>query len=426
MTWQFPVSEFSFAERTFSNGMWAGCREVEGPDLYLILLFRAGRAYDPEGLQGISHLLEHMVPRAKTGVNARAIGDELEMRSGRTPFLSTSYEFLDIRLRFPKERCREILELLVECLVRRAFRVSDLEEEKKIILSEISSAEDTHMAQFFRQNRKLIYGDHVYGQPVGGESPVVRGFSVTDLQSWAETVLRGPNLTLALAGGLPVESLFQAVEEVFGALPGGEPLSPGPAYHAMIPDMDGGHVLGVYDLPRVTRSMEMIFRSPGTISEDFPIANFLFAYLDSGTTSRLFRAFRGENPLCYNFGISVEAPRKCRGDHFSIYAADYPPGRAEEIVAIISREIDDLREGRIEEDRLGHLRNISLLRFYEEWFERLPDRAHAIVNSRITGMKIEEYYNRLTGLQPSDLAAFARKYLHRALIVEIRPPSEAA
>jgi predicted Zn-dependent peptidase len=90
MSWQFPESEFSFIEHTCPNGIWVGCREVAGPDLYLILLFRAGRAYDPEGLQGISHLLEHMVLRTRVGGSPRAIGDELERISGRTPFLSTS------------------------------------------------------------------------------------------------------------------------------------------------------------------------------------------------------------------------------------------------------------------------------------------------------------------------------------------------
>jgi len=183
-----------------------------------------------------------------------------------------------------------------------------------------------------------------------------------------------PNLSIALVGGSPAESLLLAVEDAFEKLAGGEPVCPGPSYTSPLPAMTGDHIWGVYDLPRVTRSIEMIFRSPGTLSLDFPLANFLFAYLDSGTTSRLFRAFRGENPLCYNFGISVEAPRKCLAEHFSIYAADYPRGRAPEVIQLINREVDDLREGRIERDRLEHLRNVMLMRFYEEWFERLPDR----------------------------------------------------
>jgi predicted Zn-dependent peptidase len=423
MTWQFPESEFSFEERTCSNGMWAGCREVPGPDLYLILLFRAGRAYDPEGLQGISHLLEHMVMRTCAAGRSETIGDELERLSGRTPFLSTSYEFLDIRLRFPRELCREVLELIYQSFSRRSFEASDLEEEKKILLSEISSSEETLMAKFFRENRKLIYGNHVYAEPVGGESAVVREFSLEDLSSWAEAVLRGPNLTIAMVGGAPVESMFRCIEEVFGRLPGGMPVPHAPTYLRPIPELSGDHVRGNYDLPRVTRSLEMVFRSPGTLSRDFPLANFLFAYLDSGTTSRLFRAFRGDNPLCYNFGISVEAPRKCLAEHFSIYAADFPPGRSPEVVAIINREIDDLMKGRIEEDRLEHLRNVMLLRFYEEWYERLPDRAHAIVNSRISGMTIRDYYDGLLRLQSSDLAAFARRYLRKALTVEIQAPS---
>ncbi len=415
-------SQFSFEQYLFPNGLWMGYREVPGADLSLILLFRAGRAYDPEALPGITHLLEHLLLKGTEKRLSSEISHLFETLSGRTPFLSTSYELIDFRLRFPAESLREVLSLLREILQFRAYQPADVEEEKQIIQREIAGAEETPLAQFLRENRKLIYGDHVYTEPVGGLSEKIASFSSDDVSHWADAVMRGPNIDVILVGGCPADEMRTAMEESLALLPGGEALRPTPQYYHDIPSICNKRIKGYYHLPRISRSVEMVFRAPGVMSGDFPIAGFLFSYMDTGNGSRLFKVFREERQICYNFGISCESPRKWRAEHFSVYAADYPPGMADVVLDILQKEIDALRRGDIDEKRLLLIKNMMLLRFYEDWLERLQDRAYAIANARISGMSIEEYFDCLLQLESADLVRFAEKYLDFSLIVEIEVP----
>ena len=418
-----PFSEeFHFERFSLPNGVWLGCTRTKGPDCCIILLFRAGRAYDPEHLPGLSHLLEHMLLKGFPGMAESSIMNEFERLSGRNPFLSTTFEFIDFRLRFPAAAIREVLALVAGIFSGHSFQEADLDDEKRIIVTEIAGSEESPLSQFYRMLRKRIYGSQVYGEPVGGTTETVKSFTIEDIRKWASSVLRGPNLSVALAGGLPAQVLRDAVEESLGSLQGGSPIEPGQAYGVPIPGPPHERISASYQLPRFSRSMELYFSAPGIISPDFPLANLLFSYLDSGGASRLFRAFRQDNCLCYNFGISCESPRKCRGDHFSIYAIDYPAGTAPRVEQIILREIEALREGNIDEERLEMLKNNVLKRFYENWYERVQDRVLAIINERLSGMTMKDYYERILTLQAVDLTAFAEKYLGSAMTVELNSP----
>jgi|GEM_PF-2090071 len=415
-------SHFSFQQYRFTNGAWLGCREVPGADLSIILLFNAGRAYDPDDLPGLTHLLEHLLLKGTGKRPSSELARLFETMTGRAPFLSTSYELIDFRIRFPSESLRDVLSLLAEILQFRDYSAVDVEEEKQIVARELAGAEETPLARFNRGNRRLIYGSHVYSEPVGGLSEKISEYTAGDVSGWADDVLRGPNLDMIVVGGLPAEEIQAAIGGSLALLPGGEPLRPSRQYEVDIPRIEGGRIMGHYHLPRISRSVEMVFRAPGVMSRDFPVAGFLFSYLDAGNGSRLFRAFREERQLCYNFGISCESPRKWLAEHFSLYAADYPPGMADEVLGILQNEIDALRSGDIDEGRVLLIKNMMLLRFYEDWLERLQDRAFAIANARISGMSIEEYFDCLLNLGCDDLKRFAGSYLDNPLIVEIEAP----
>jgi zinc protease len=182
-----------------------------------VLLLGAGAGRDPEGKEGLAHLVEHLA--------FRALDDEGRSRTERFNALSASYngwtnaEETGYVAAVPSLRADALLEIfqgLVEEPLRgvdeAAFRVERnvVEHERRL------RSENGYPFEVFARLNEALYGATYFGKPVGGTAASLSRLTLADAVEFAARHYRPEHMTLLVAGVPPSDA--EALERVLGGV----------------------------------------------------------------------------------------------------------------------------------------------------------------------------------------------------------------
>ena len=109
---------------------------------------RSASAHEPRPKMGVSHLLEHMVFKGTERRRAQDIALALESRGGSLEAY-TSRDTTSFQARVLDTDLPRALDVLTDLVRHPVLRTSDLELERKVVLEEINTVEDTPDDQVF-------------------------------------------------------------------------------------------------------------------------------------------------------------------------------------------------------------------------------------------------------------------------------------
>jgi len=157
---------------------------------------------------GVSHLLEHMVFKGTESRSARDIALELEVRGGGLDAY-TSRDHTSYQARVLDEDLPRALDVLTDLVRNPALRDGDLELERKVVLEEISSVDDTPDDLVFELHTKAMWPDHPYGFSILGTRETVSDLDTADLRDLHGRTYHPRNVVIAAAGNLNHELLLK-------------------------------------------------------------------------------------------------------------------------------------------------------------------------------------------------------------------------
>ncbi|HYT84163.1 MAG TPA: pitrilysin family protein [Gemmatimonadales bacterium] len=173
---------------------------------------RTASAHEPRPKMGVSHLLEHMVFKGTERRSAQEIALALEARGGSldayTSRDSTAYHARVLDADLPRA-----LDVITDLVRRPLLRDADLELERKVILEEISTVDDTPDDLVFDLVYQTLWPEHAYGYQILGTRDTVGALSTDDLKQLHERAYFPGNSVIAAAGNLEHEKLLQLVAE---------------------------------------------------------------------------------------------------------------------------------------------------------------------------------------------------------------------
>jgi len=188
------ISESIPAVRSISIGLWIDI----------------GSRDEPEGLDGVSHFIEHMVFKGTASRSPLDIVSYIESVGGvinaftsreNTCFLA---KIIDIQL--PRA-----VEILADLVFNAKFDQGDISKEKKIVIDEINEVKDTPsdlVHDFFAQS---IFGNHALGKPILGTSKTVRALSRSKILGFLQANYQRPKMLVVASGNLKHEELVELV-----------------------------------------------------------------------------------------------------------------------------------------------------------------------------------------------------------------------
>jgi predicted Zn-dependent peptidase len=254
---------------------------------------KTASAHEPRDKMGVSHLLEHMVFKGTERRTAQDIAVALESRGGALDAY-TGRDHTTYQARMLDADLPLAVDLLTDIVRRPLLRDTDLALERKVVLEEIATVEDTPDDLVFDLHAAALWPGHSYGYRILGTRETVAALTAADLKALHHGTYLPRQLVFAAAGHLDHD-------EVLGLLAraGWFDVEPGPAQSAV-------------GVPAASRGEQRVVREGAQVHLVFGTETFRYGdarrhalvlistIFGSGMSSRLFQKVREERGLAYS------------------------------------------------------------------------------------------------------------------------------
>ena len=321
----------------------------------------AGSRDEPPPISGSSHFLEHLLFKGTAGRSARDIAEAFDAVGGELNAY-TAKEYTTYYARVRDHDLPLALDHLSDMVQHSLIRGADVDGERAVILEEINVHEDTPDELVHDVFTETLWPGHPLGRPILGTRASITAATREQIRRFYRKHYVPGNLVVVAAGSVDHEDLIRRLGGFMetGPVRSGEPSS-WRLREAGSPPEPSGHSLVKR---RKTEQAHICVGSTGLSRHDadrfaFGVVN---TALGGGMSSRLFQEVREQRGLAYSV-YSYHAMYADAG-LFCAYAGT-TPGRAQEVVDLIRRELQDVAEHGLapaEFDRAkGHVKGAMVL-----------------------------------------------------------------
>ena len=297
---------------------------------------------------GASHFLEHLLFKGSETWSARAISEALDGIGARhNAFTSKEYTCYWTRMR--DEDLPLGIEILSEMIQLPAFRQSEIDSERNVVLEEINMNEDDPTDVAHEQFIDALWAKHPLSPPILGTKDSITSMSRDVIHNYWSRRYTPYSTVVAVAGNLP-DDLVAQITEAFGGWSGDR------TEHVLETPAVGA---GVSVRERDTEQAHLVFGSPSLVRDDDRRYALMLAdhVLGGGMSSRLFHEIREVRGLAYAVH-SFRMPFADAGAS-AIYVGT-TPSQTDEVLSLVRGEIDRIVAEGVTTDELdrakGHVK----------------------------------------------------------------------
>lgn len=389
----------SVQQTRLDNGLRVVSHTMDAVETVSVGVFvGAGTRHEPDEINGVAHLLEHMAFKGTRRRSALDIAMEIEAVGGHLNAYTTR-EQTAYYAKVLKEDVTLAVDMLADILQHSVFDPDELARERSVILQEIGQAHDTPDDVIFDHFQSVAFPEQPLGRPVLGDARSVRDMPRDAIVGYMSSAYGGEGMVLSAAGMVEHEHLVALAGSLFGDLPRPNSRRIDAAnYH-------GGAYMEDRDLEQV--HLAIGFPGVGLHDDDLFASSVLSTMFGGGMSSRLFQEIRERRGLAYSIHTYNAYYSDC--GVFGIYAGT---GEAEtqELMAVLCEEILSLA-GSLGEDEIRRARNqlkASTLMSLESTGARAEQLGEQVlVYGR--AIPVEEIVQRIDAVDAEALARVARR-----------------
>ncbi len=282
-----------------SNGLTIAVDPLSGAESVALGLYAmVGSRSEPEHLNGLAHVVEHMVFKGAGSRDTRAIAESIEDVGG----VINAWTARDQTVFYGRTLGKDVsllAELLADFLRAPHLEDAHLEREKTVILSELGEATDSP---------DDVVHDHLFeaafsGQPLGrsvlGCGETLAKITTEDCRNWIRDELIPSRLILSASGKIEPSEMLKVAERLFGDM----------ADWPGVPIGRAEFTGGVRNDRREFEQAHWCLGLPGLCASDpnLPALSMFVQALGGGMSSRLFQELREEKGLAYSVSAWQQA-----------------------------------------------------------------------------------------------------------------------
>ena len=275
------------------NGLTVAVEPMPGMATLSVGLYAAVGARSEEArVNGVAHMVEHMVFKGAGSRDARALAEAIEDVGGSlNAWTARDHTVFHARL-LPDDLALGV-DLIADLVRAPRLDADELEREKQVVLSELGEARDTPDDIVFDHLSSAAYPGQPFGRPILGDEDSIAAIDVAALRGWIADQYRPADLVLAAAGQVDEDALLRLAETRFGDMaPGAAPPPPSARFI-------GG---GVHHDVRRFDQLHLALAWPG-LPHGHPDVHALGLFAGAaggGMSSRLFQELREARGLAYS------------------------------------------------------------------------------------------------------------------------------
>ena len=369
----------------------------------IVTYVKAGYFDEPDGVVGISHVLEHMFFK---GTPTRGVGEIARQTKASGGYLNahTIYDHTSYYTVLPAASFARGIEIQADAFRNSVIDAGELARELEVIIQEAKRKEDNPSALATESLFALLHDRHRIRRWRIGREEGLRALTREDVLRFYRTNYRPSNAILCVAGGVDTDAALAAIERAYGDMDDARvPRDRGPA-EAEPPGFRYRELTG-----DVTRTqLALGWRTPALADPASPVLDMTAMLLSAGRASRLYRAVR-ERQLASSVSAYNSTPTELG---VFVVHAETEPDRAADAARAIQGQIDSLRRGEIDPGELARARSLfesgSIRRL-----ETMEGQAHYLAEWEAAGdwRLGEEYHGRVLSVGPGEVAEAASRFL---------------
>ncbi|MDD1612405.1 MAG: insulinase family protein, partial [Methylococcaceae bacterium] len=213
------ATEPKVSEHKLKNGLKVLVQEDHrSPVVVSQVWYKVGSSYEPGGITGISHMLEHMMfkgtDKLKPGEFSRIIA---ENGGDENAFTGTDYTAYFQTMN--ASRLAVSFELEADRMRHLHLLPDELKKELEVVTEERRMrTDDNPQAKVAEYFSAAAYTNSPYQHPVIGWPADIAHYTVEDLQAWYQRWYAPNNATLVVVGDVKTDDVFALAEKYFAEL----------------------------------------------------------------------------------------------------------------------------------------------------------------------------------------------------------------
>ena len=416
--------EIPFKKYVLKNGLRLIVHEDhKAPIVAVNVWYHVGSKNEKPGRTGFAHLFEHLMFNGSENFDDdyfQAL-DRIGAtdRNGTTNQDRTNYfqnvpvSALDVILWLESDRMGHLLGAITQ---------EKLDEQRGVVQNEKRQGENRPYGKVFATILENTFPrEHPYSWSVIGSMEDLNAASLEDVHEWFKTYYGAANAVLVIAGDVNAEEVKEKVEQYFGDIPPGPPVT---AHKVWIPKMKGSHRMVMEDRVPQARIYK-VWNVPQWGSLEGVYLDLISDVLSSGKTSRLYKRLVYDDQIATD--VAAFAYLREIAGQFIIQATAKPGVELAEVERAIDEELEKfLQEGptRKELDRVKARYISSFIKGIER-IGGFGGKSDILAQNEVYAGDPAFYkvtLQRVKTATPQDLHQTARKWLSDGVfILEVHP-----
>ncbi|MDI1301454.1 MAG: pitrilysin family protein [bacterium] len=400
------------SEFHLDNGLKLVVREDHrAPTVVVQVWYKIGSSYEPDGLTGMSHALEHMMFKGTQKVPEGEFSRIVALYGGEDNAFTTD-DYTAYYQVYTADKLPLALELEADRMHGLVLKPEDFAQEIRVIMEERRlRTDDNPQALAMERFSTLAWLTSPSRIPTVGWMRDLQTMKVEDLRHWYETWYAPNNATLVVAGDVDPLQVKKLADQYFAAIPA-HPLPlvqlprelPEPGERSMTLNLPG-------KVPALYVGFNVPSRNTGQPGEAEAL-RMLMGVLDEGISARLETRLVREQRVAVAVASGYDA--FSRGDSlFMVRAVPAPGHTLAELEAAVLAEVEKLKTEKIE---ANELKRVYAGFLSSDVFERdsLQEQANSIGRLESVGLPwktADEWPSSLQAVTPDAVHAVAIKYL---------------
>lgn len=334
------------------NGLTVLTKEVHtAPVATVQVWYKVGSRQEAPGVNGIAHQLEHMLFR---GTTERPIQfGRLFSALGSASNAFTSYDNTVYFGTVQREKLNALLILEADRMQGSIIDASQLETEKRVVISELQGYENSPGYRLSRAIMRVAFPTQAYGLPVGGTKADVQNFTQAKTLDYYRQHYSPDNATLVVVGDFQTDAVLKAINDSFGKVPKNTQSaaeSNNKPQTTDIPKPTGNKTPIVLREAGSARFMQAVYPLPAVNHPDVPALDVMDYILTGGRNSRLYQALVDSGLAS---GMSGGAANLIEAGWYQLSATAAPGKTLEPIEQVLTVELAKLSEKGVTEEELN-------------------------------------------------------------------------
>jgi predicted Zn-dependent peptidase len=276
---------------------------VDNPNVDTISLsvsICVGSNQEDERVNGISHLIEHMIYKSNNLFKTKYDLYEALDSIGASYNAYTDKNITTFFVKSDAIHQESLIRIFSSLICEIIINPVDLDNEKKIVIEEINNAEDDPFDNIYNKFFKLMYNDHSISRKISGSPDNIRNITINDVKNHINQFYTSNNMVVSLTGKL--DANINKFMEQSSFVKAKQSMKSKVQYNVLtVPKVTS---IDFVNKPIKQIYLGLSFPTKGLYDNDKYSIKLLELILNGSMSSRLFAQLREKQGLVYSISTS--------------------------------------------------------------------------------------------------------------------------